>query len=168
MKGNPNAISFEELAFVFLQEDQSWQNSSIMHVAHQAFLASQNGKGKWNSSARKQRFANTSQVNEKNKSRNKNVFANIGRTGCCRSHCTENKVSASLLRLQKFEMVSSLPKLRHLRSMYVTVVFSAKCSVHPFQKMVQLKLRKNCSLFVVMSVVLCKHILLGTIFTSSL
>ena len=74
MKGNPNAISFEELAFVFLQEDQSWQNSSIMHVAHQAFLASQNGKGKWNSSARKQRFANTSQVNEKKQEHKQKMF----------------------------------------------------------------------------------------------
>ena len=75
MKGNPNALSFEELVPVLLQEDQS--NRSIMCVADQAFLSRQKGKGKWNSSANKQRFANNSQVNEKNKNRNKNCFANI-------------------------------------------------------------------------------------------
>ena len=58
MKGNPNALSFEELVSVLLQEDQSRQNRSIMRVANQAFLVSQKGKGKWNSFASKQRFAN--------------------------------------------------------------------------------------------------------------
>ena len=46
MKGNHNALSFEELVSVLLQEDQSRQNRSIMCVAYQAFLASQKGKGK--------------------------------------------------------------------------------------------------------------------------
>lgn len=46
MKGNPNAFSFKELIFVLLQEDQSRQNRSIMHVADQAFWAGQKGKGK--------------------------------------------------------------------------------------------------------------------------
>ena len=40
MKGNPNALSFEELVSVLLQEDQSRQNRSIMRVADQAFVAS--------------------------------------------------------------------------------------------------------------------------------
>ena len=40
MKGNPNALSFEELVSVFLQEDQSRQNTNIMRVADQAFMAS--------------------------------------------------------------------------------------------------------------------------------
>ena len=40
MKGNPNALSFEELVSVLLQEDQSRQNRSIMRVVDQAFLAS--------------------------------------------------------------------------------------------------------------------------------
>ena len=40
MKGNPNALSFEELVFVLLQEDQSRQNRSIMRVADQDFVAS--------------------------------------------------------------------------------------------------------------------------------
>ena len=38
MKGNPNALSFEELVSIFLQEDQSMQNRSIMHVAYQVLL----------------------------------------------------------------------------------------------------------------------------------
>ena len=46
MKGNPNALSFEELVSILLQEDQSRQNRSIMCVADEAFLASQKGKGK--------------------------------------------------------------------------------------------------------------------------
>ena len=46
MKGNPNALSFEELVYVLLQEDQSRQNRSAMRVvADQDFIASQ--KGKW-------------------------------------------------------------------------------------------------------------------------
>ena len=74
MKGNPNALSFEELVSVLLQEDQSRQNRSIMRVADQAFLASQKGKGKWNSSASKQRFANNSQVNEKKQEQKQKLF----------------------------------------------------------------------------------------------
>ena len=45
MKSNPNALSFEELVSVLLQEDQFMQNKSIMRVADQAFLASQKGNG---------------------------------------------------------------------------------------------------------------------------
>ena len=57
MKGNPNALSFEELVSVLLQEDQCRQKMSNVRVADQAFLASQKGRGKYNSSANKQRFA---------------------------------------------------------------------------------------------------------------
>ena len=46
MKGDPNALLFEELVSILLQEDQSRQNRSIMRVADQAFVASQRGKGK--------------------------------------------------------------------------------------------------------------------------
>ena len=74
MKGNPNALSFEELVSVLLQEDQSRQNRSIMRVANQAFLVSQKGKGKWNSFASKQRFANNSQVNEKKQEQKQELF----------------------------------------------------------------------------------------------
>ena len=45
MKGNPNALSFEELVSVLLQEDQSRQYRSIMRVADQDFIASQKSKG---------------------------------------------------------------------------------------------------------------------------
>ena len=63
MKGND--LSSEELVFVLLQEDQSRPNRSIVRVVDQCFQARQKGKGKYNSFASKQRFANTSQVNEK-------------------------------------------------------------------------------------------------------
>ena len=76
MKGNPNALSFEELVSVLLQEDQSRQNRSIMRVADQAFLASRNGKGKYNSCTSKQRFVNTSQVNEKEQEQKQKLFCN--------------------------------------------------------------------------------------------
>ena len=54
-KDNPNALAFEELVSILLQEDQSRQNRSIMRVADQAFLASQKGKGKWISTTSKQK-----------------------------------------------------------------------------------------------------------------
>ena len=47
---------------------------SIMRVAYQAFLASQKGKGKCNSYASKQRFANNSQVNEKKQEHKQKMF----------------------------------------------------------------------------------------------
>ena len=47
MKGNPNALLFEELVSVLLQEEQSRQNRNIMRVADQAFAASHKGKGKF-------------------------------------------------------------------------------------------------------------------------
>ena len=34
MKGDPNALLFEDLVTILLQEDQSRQNRSIMHVAN--------------------------------------------------------------------------------------------------------------------------------------
>ena len=71
MKGNPNALSFEELVFALLQEDQSRQNRSIMRVADQAFLASQKGKGKYSSSTSKQKSTNTSQVKKDDKDEKK-------------------------------------------------------------------------------------------------
>ena len=58
MKGNPNALSFEELVSILLQEDQSRQNKNTMHVADQAFVASQKGKGKGGSSFGKQKVGN--------------------------------------------------------------------------------------------------------------
>ena len=39
MKGNPNALSFEELVSILLQEDQSRQNRNTMRIADQAFVA---------------------------------------------------------------------------------------------------------------------------------
>ena len=47
MKGNQNALLFEELVFVLLQEEQSRQNRNIMRIADQAFAASHKGKGKF-------------------------------------------------------------------------------------------------------------------------
>ena len=46
MKGNPNAIKFEELMAILLQEEQSRKNRSNMRVADQAFMAGQRGKAK--------------------------------------------------------------------------------------------------------------------------
>ena len=57
MKGDPNALLFEELVSILLQEDQSRQNRSIMRVADQAFVASQRGKGKAASSYSKPKSA---------------------------------------------------------------------------------------------------------------
>ena len=60
MKGNPNALSFEDLVSILLQEHQSRQNKNIMHVADQAFMASQKGKGKTGPSmASKQKSINS-------------------------------------------------------------------------------------------------------------
>ena len=55
MKGNPNALSFEELVSVLLQEDQSRQNRSIMCVVDQPFIASHKGKGQRGSFTSKQK-----------------------------------------------------------------------------------------------------------------
>ena len=73
MKGNPNALAFEELVSVLLQEDQSRQNRSIMSVADQAFLA----KGKWSSSTSKQKSAtNVAQSKKEDKDeKRRNCFA---------------------------------------------------------------------------------------------
>ncbi|MDM1534572.1 hypothetical protein, partial [Myroides marinus] len=46
MKGNPNALTFDELVSVLLQEEQSRQNRTVMRIGDQAFAASQRGKGK--------------------------------------------------------------------------------------------------------------------------
>ena len=46
MKSDPNALLFEEVVSILLQEDQSRKNRSIMRVANQDFIASQRGKGK--------------------------------------------------------------------------------------------------------------------------
>ena len=46
MKGNPNALKFDELITVLLQEEQSRQKRSNIRVADQAFIANQRGKGK--------------------------------------------------------------------------------------------------------------------------
>ena len=55
-----------------LQEDQSRQNKSIMHVADQAFLASQKGKGKWSLSTSKQKLAtNAAQTKKEDKDEKK-------------------------------------------------------------------------------------------------
>ena len=71
MKGNPNALSFEELVSVLLQEDQSRQNRSIMRVADQAFVASQRGKKKGSSSSSKQKFASAAQPKKEDKDEKK-------------------------------------------------------------------------------------------------
>ena len=46
MKGNPNALSFEELVSILLQEDQSRQNRNIMRVADHLFGLVKRGKEK--------------------------------------------------------------------------------------------------------------------------
>ena len=71
MKGNPNALSFEELGFILLQEDQSRQNTSIMRVADQAFVASQRGKNKGSSSSSKQKSTNVAQPKKEDKDEKK-------------------------------------------------------------------------------------------------
>ena len=72
MKGNPNALSFEELVSILLQEDQSRQNRNTMHVADQAFVANQRGsKGKAGFSYSKQKSANAAQSKKEDKDEKK-------------------------------------------------------------------------------------------------
>ena len=72
MKGNPNALSFEELVSILLQKDQSRQNKNIMCVADQAFMASQKGKGKIGPSmAGKQKSANPTHSKKEDKDEKK-------------------------------------------------------------------------------------------------
>ena len=71
MKGNPNALSFEELVSFLLQEDQSRQNRSIMRVADQAFVASQKSKNKGGSSSSKHKSANATQPKKEDKDEKK-------------------------------------------------------------------------------------------------
>ena len=71
MKGNPNALSFEELVFVLLQEDQSRQNRSNMRVADQAFIASQKGKGQKGSFASKQKSVNAAYTKKEDRDEKK-------------------------------------------------------------------------------------------------
>ena len=82
MKGNPNALSFEELVSVLLQEDQSRQNRNIMRVADQAFMASQKGKGKFGSSAGKQKSVNVAQPKKEDKDEKK-----AGKPKCFCKYC---------------------------------------------------------------------------------
>ena len=59
MKGDPNALSFEELVSILLQEDQLRPNRNTMCVANQAFVANQRGsKDKAGFSSSKQKYAN--------------------------------------------------------------------------------------------------------------
>ena len=46
MKGNLNAINFEELMAILLQEENSRQNRSNICVANESFMAGQRGKSK--------------------------------------------------------------------------------------------------------------------------
>ena len=46
MKGNLNAIKFDELIILLLYEEQSRQNRSNIHVLDHTFIANQKGKGK--------------------------------------------------------------------------------------------------------------------------
>ncbi|KAH7439697.1 hypothetical protein KP509_04G073000 [Ceratopteris richardii] len=71
MKGNPNALSFEELVSIPLQEDRSTQNRSIMRVADQAIMASEKGKGKWSSSTSKQKSTNFAHSKKEDKDERK-------------------------------------------------------------------------------------------------
>ena len=71
MKGNPNALSFQELVSVLLQEDQSRQNRSIMRVADQAFVASQRGKNKDSYSSSKYKSTNAAQPKKEYKDEKK-------------------------------------------------------------------------------------------------
>ena len=71
MKGNPNALSFEELVFVLLQEDQSRQNRSNMRVADQAFIASHKGKGQRGSFASKQKSVNAAYTKKEDRDEKK-------------------------------------------------------------------------------------------------
>ena len=70
MKGSSNALSFEELVFVLLQEDQSRQNMSIMR-ADQVFWVSQRGKGKVGSSIGKPKFAYVAECMKEDKDEKK-------------------------------------------------------------------------------------------------
>ena len=72
MKGNPNALSFEELVSILLQEDQSRQNRNTMRVADQAFVANQRGdKGKASFSYSKQKSTNAAQSKKEDKDEKK-------------------------------------------------------------------------------------------------
>ena len=72
MKGDPNALSFEEVVSILLQEDQSRQNRNTMRVADQAFVANQRGgKGKAGFSSSKQKSANAAQSKKEDKDEKK-------------------------------------------------------------------------------------------------
>ena len=71
MKGNPNALSFEELVSVLLREDQSRQNRYNMSVADQAFIASQKGKGQKGSFASKQKSVNAAYTKKEDRDEKK-------------------------------------------------------------------------------------------------
>ena len=73
MKGNANALSFEELVSILLQEDQSRQNRNIMRVADQAFWAGQTGKGKVGPSIGKPKSAYVVQPKKEDKDEKKVV-----------------------------------------------------------------------------------------------
>ena len=46
MKGNSNALQFEELVSILLQEEQSWKNMSVMCTGGQVFVVNYKGKCK--------------------------------------------------------------------------------------------------------------------------
>ena len=73
MKGNPNALSFEELvSILLLQEDQSRQNMNTMRIVDQAFVANQKGdKGKAGFSYSKQKSTNDAQSKKEDKDEKK-------------------------------------------------------------------------------------------------
>ena len=72
MKGNPNALSFEESVSILLQEDQSRQNRNTMRVADQDFVSNQKGgKGKADFSYSKQKSANAAQSKKEDKDEKK-------------------------------------------------------------------------------------------------
>ena len=65
MKGNPNAIKFEELMAILLQEEQSRQNRSNMCVADEAFMASQRGKAKASTNSKPKPASSNNSKSEK-------------------------------------------------------------------------------------------------------
>ena len=69
-KGNPEAIKFDALVAILLQEDQSWQKRAKQRVAHQAFLSAHRGHGNV-STSRKPKAASSKNSNKSEKAADK-------------------------------------------------------------------------------------------------
>ena len=66
-QGNPNAIRFDVLVTILLQEDKSRKRRAKKHVADQAFVSSQRGNVGYTSSSSKPKVASSKSSNKSKK-----------------------------------------------------------------------------------------------------